>query len=225
MEINKKVRLKVLEMYHKAHAGHIGSSLSCVDIITHLFFNVMKEDDIFILSKGHAACALYAVLWAKGVISDEEIETYYKEGTYLSAHPPCNQKIPRVIFGTGSLGHGLSLAIGIAISRMEANIYCLISEGDCQEGQTHEAALFIKQHKIKNLHIIVDKNGLQGLGNVNDILNVDEFIATLYNCTVVHTTKGHGVSFMEHQYEWHYLPMTDEQYEKAVEEVENDKRN
>jgi len=219
IDIRKKVIKKLLTMHYKAHSGHIGSSLSCVDILINLFFNVMKDEDIFVLSPGHKASALYAVLWAKGVILDEEIETYYKDGTRLTAHPPCNKQICNIIFGTGSLGHGLSISIGIA-SVTKGQVYCLLSEGDCQEGQTHEAALFIKQHKIKNLHIIVDKNQLQGLGDVNDILNVDDFISSLPNCTVVHTVKGDGVSFMEHDYRWHYLPMNKEQYEIAMGEVD-----
>jgi transketolase len=227
MGIKKEARKIILTMHHKAHMGHIGSSLSCIDILLDVFFNKMKGGDKFILSKGHAATALYTALFLKGLITQEDLDTFHKDGTSFAAHPPCNGKIPGVIFGTGSLGHGLSLATGIAFADKFMNgnrcsqVYCLLGDGDCQEGQTYEATLFAKQHKLDNLHILVDHNRLQGLGKVHEILDIELFLAMI-DARVYHTIKGSGVSFMENKFEWHYLPMTDEQYKQAMEEQDEE---
>ena len=251
----KSVLAKVLGMYKKANAGHIGTSLSCLDILLYLFLNKMKSQDKFILSKGHAAAGLYAVLAEAGKIDRAMLETFYKDGTLLAAHPPCNGAIEAIPFGTGSLGHGLSLAAGIAFStrysKKQFDVFCVLSDGDCNEGSTWEAALFAAQHKLDNLTVIVDKNNLQGFGKTKDVINLDPMekkwdafnfdVATALNgndfaeidrafedlmqkksghprCIVANTTKGSGVSFMENKMEWHYLPMSDEQYQQALKE-------
>jgi len=217
-EIKRKIMKKMLTMYYKANAGHIGSALSCLDILIDIYFNKMQDGDIFILSKGHAAGALYCVLNAKGVISDELLDTFYKDGTVMAAHP--NASIPGVLFATGSLGHGLSLAVGIAMANKKINVYCLLGDGDCQEGQTYEALQFILQHRPENLFVKLDLNGLQGLGRVEDILTAVPF-HNMLNYKPEPTVKGHGISFMENKYEWHYWPMNKEQYEMAMKGVEN----
>ena len=245
----------MLGMYKKAGAGHIGASLSCLDILIYLFFSKMDKTDKFILSKGHAAAALYTVLAKTGRISEAQLETFYAEGTLLAAHPPCSGQIDSIPFGTGSLGHGLSLAAGMALSTKltgeKFDVYCVASEGDLNEGSTWEAALFAAQHKLTNLYVVVDNNGLQGFGKNSEVLNLEPLAEKFrafgfgvetaadgnsftgldaafngksiagYNgpkCVIAKTVKGSGVSFMENRLEWHYLPMTDEDYKKASDE-------
>ncbi|MFZ2654133.1 MAG: transketolase [Victivallales bacterium] len=260
-DIDKLFKIKadcvktLLGLHKKANSGHIGTSLSCLDILICLFFDRMKDEDKFILSKGHAAVALYTVLAKSGRMPESELESFYKDGTLLAAHPPCSRRLEGVSFGTGSLGHGLSLAAGIALSNRfsgrKFNVYCVLSEGDCNEGSTWEAALFAAHQKIFNLVVIIDNNGLQGFGKSDDVLGLEPFVKKwesfnfevaeasngndfncLVNafekvgkgdgvrpkCIIAKTVKGSGVSFMENKMEWHYLPMSDEQYKKALNE-------
>ena len=252
-QIKKNCQKMILEMHKTANVGHIGASLSCLDILLWLFFCTMKETDKCILSKGHAASALYSTLAETGRIPKEMLDTFYKEGTMLAAHPPCNGTIAEIPFGTGSLGHGLSLASGFAFSQRytgkKYNVYCIISDGDCNEGSTWEAAMFAAQHKLENLTVIVDYNCLQGFGFSKDIINLEfidekfrsfgfetlvanngnnfEDLENAYKnlsfgkprCIIAKTTKGSGISFMENKLEWHYLPMNEEQYQQAINEV------
>jgi transketolase len=167
----------ILRLYKKANAGHIGASLSCLDMLVYLYFNHMHNDDKFVLSKGHAALSLYVILAKAGFIDEAELNSFYQNGTNLAAHPPCSRKLNGVYFGTGSLGHGLSLATGFAFSNKFTskadNVYCIVSDGDCDEGSTWEAALFAAQHKLNNLCVLVDNNNLQGFGNTKDVLNLE----------------------------------------------------
>lgn len=248
--------LTILHLYKKVQAGHIGSSLSCLDILVYLYFSRMKKNDKFILSKGHAAAALYTILEKTGKITREELNSYYTNGTFLAAHPPCCGKLSGVIFGTGSLGHGLSLATGLALStkftKKKSNVYCVISDGDCNEGSTWEAILFAAQHKLNNLTVIIDNNEIQAFGHAKDILNLEplrekllafnfevavaengndfESIAKAFDkldsiksskprCIIAKTTKGSGISYMENTIEWHYLPMNDEQFKSAINQI------
>jgi len=164
-------------MYKQANAGHIGSSLSCLEILVDLNFYRMQKDDYIILSKGHAACALYVTLAKSGKLPIEMLQTFYRDGTQLAAHPPCSDQIPAIPFGTGSLGHGLSLATGLAFSQRftgkNFHVYTVLSDGDCNEGSTWEAALFAGHHKLDNLTVIVDANGLQGIGSSKNILDME----------------------------------------------------
>ena len=264
MDINKlndakKDCLKtILSLYKKANAGHIGASLSCLDILIYLHSNRMSKTDKFILSKGHAALALYVVLAKAGYIEESLLDTYYADGTMLAAHPPCNRKVNGIHFGTGSLGHGLSLATGFALANTfhhnQDKVYCVLSEGDCNEGSTWEAALFAAQHKLSNLYVIIDNNKLQGFGSMEEVLNLEPFVdkwkafnfdveiaengndfnslneafdklkkrnSDKPKCIIASTTKGSGVSYMENKMEWHYLPMNDEQFQQAIQEVNN----
>jgi transketolase len=251
----KECLLNILRLSKKANAGHIASSLSCLDILIFLYFRQMSDNDHFILSKGHAALGLYVVLAATGKISLEELETFYEDGTNLAAHPPCTGKVNGIVFGTGSLGHGLSLASGIALStrftEKNSKVYCLLSDGDCNEGSTWEAALFAGHHKLNNLIVIIDNNELQGFGKTHEVIemaplkskwesfNFDVYIGENGNdleclqkvfqsikfdnprpkCIIAKTLKGSGVSFMENKMEWHYLPMSDEQYFQAIKQI------
>jgi transketolase len=164
-------------LYKAANAGHIGSSLSCLDILVDLCFNRMAADDVVLLSKGHAAGALYTTLSLSGRMPEVPLETFYQDGTLLAAHPPCSDTIKAIPFSTGSLGHGLSLACGLAFSQRFTDkhfqTYAILSDGDCNEGSTWEAALFAAHHRLENLTVIIDLNGLQGIGHTKDILNLE----------------------------------------------------
>jgi transketolase len=176
-QIRKDSLRVIIDIYKRADAGHIGASLSCLDILVYLYFEFMNSDDRFILSKGHAALGLYVVNAKKGLIDDALLNTFYNNGTLLAAHPPCNKGIPSIPFGTGSLGHGLSLATGFAFSncftKKTNRVFCILSDGDCDEGSTWEAALFASQHKLNNLFVIIDNNKLQGFGKSVDVINLE----------------------------------------------------
>jgi transketolase len=161
----KELRLKAIELYYKAGAGHIGSTLSCIDIISSILLYNIHENDEFILSKGHAAVALYVTLNKKGLISDSELEGFYADGTKLPAHP-APRSYKGITFATGSLGHGLPIASGIAkarkINAKDGMVFVLMSDGETNEGTTWEAAHFAAKHKLDNLVVIIDKNKIQG---------------------------------------------------------------
>ena len=260
-DVKRECALTLLSLHKKANVGHIGSSLSCLDILVYLHFFKMLPEDKFILSKGHAATALYTVLAKNGKIDPKQLNSFHKNGTMLAAHPPTNathKRLNGITFGTGSLGHGLPLAAGMALSakftRQKFNVYCVLSDGDCNEGSTWEAAMFANHHNLNNLVAIIDNNGLQGFGKTKEVLNLEplktkwasfgfdvvgadngndldslnEAFSSLDlekskkpKCIIAKTAKGSGVSFMEHRLEWHYLPMTDEQYKSAKLEIEN----
>lgn len=253
-QISGELRLKILGLYHQANAGHIGCSLSCIDLMLAVLLLNKTERDTFILSKGHAAAALYACLNETGEISDQDLETFYKEGTTLPAHP-APQQYKGIPFATGSLGHGLPIATGIAhaakVSQEQAYSYVLVSDGETNEGTTWEAAHYAIQNKLDNLIMLIDRNGLQGFGSSEDVLgitasvekwkaigfetieidghNIQEINETirilksrnngLPKAIIANTIKGKGVSYMENKMEWHYLPMSKEQYEQATQEV------
>ena len=163
-------------MYKKANAGHVGCSLSCLEMVVFVKFDWMKTGDELILSKGHAAALLYSTWAEDGMISEEEIDSFYQNGTYLSAHPPVN-KIKGIPFATGSLGHGLSIAAGLGLAGKLKNndkkIFCITSDGELNEGSTWEAALFIAHHDLKNVIWLVDRNYIQGFGRTEDTMKLD----------------------------------------------------
>lgn len=163
-------------MYKTANAGHVGCSLSCLEMLVFIKFELMAKGDELILSKGHAAAVLYSVLAEDGILSEKEIESFYQNGTYLSAHPPVN-KIKGIPFATGSLGHGLSLSAGLGLANRlkkdEKKIFCVTSDGEINEGSTWEAALFISHHNLKNIVWFIDRNYIQGFGRTEDTLKLD----------------------------------------------------
>ncbi|MFD1139834.1 transketolase [Larkinella insperata] len=170
--LSGQLRLKVLELYNMAHAGHIGCSLSCLDLMIATLILRKQPDDTFILSKGHAAAALYVCLNHLGEISDDQLQTFYKNGTTLPAHPAPNQH-KGIPFATGSLGHGLPIAAGIAhANKLQGNpnaVFVLLSDGETNEGTTWEAAHYAMQQGLDNLVMLIDKNGLQGFGHTTDV--------------------------------------------------------
>jgi len=175
-EKRNNIRDRLIRMYKQANAGHVGCSLSCLEMVVFVKFELMTAGDELILSKGHAAALLYSVFAEAGVISEAEIETFYKNGTYLSAHPPVN-KIKGIPFATGSLGHGLSIAAGLALAnkfkKTSKRIFCITSDGELNEGSTWEAALFIAHHNLKNVVWFIDRNYIQGFGRTEDTMKLE----------------------------------------------------
>lgn len=175
-ELNKKIRRNIIELLYRHKACHLGSCMSCVEILSVLYFEIMKPEDKFILSKGHAAAALYTVLAEKGIIDWKELcEQYYeKEGHYWGL---AHHTVPGVILSTGSLGHGLPVACGMSLAlkndKKKGKIYCLMSDGEMDPGTTWESALFASHHKLDNLVVIVDYNKFQAFGRTNEVLNLE----------------------------------------------------
>jgi transketolase len=252
----RQIRRIVLEQSKRAHTGHIGSSLSIVEIVACLYgtgaLRVARPDDPgrdrFILSKGHAALALYAALFLKGWIDQEALNSFHTDDTLLSVHP--EHALPGIEFSTGSLGHGLGFGVGVALAaRMQKSarrIFVLVSDAECNEGSTWEAVMFAAHHRLSNLTVIVDLNGQQALGYTKDVLALSDMVnrwsafgwdarevdghdhialqqalmreSSRPRAIVARTIFGKGVSFMENQLQWHYFPMSDEQYRIAMKE-------
>lgn len=180
-KIANEVRKGIIASVYSAKAGHPGGSLSAADIFTYLYFEEMNVDpknpdmadrDRFVLSKGHTAPGLYAALAQKGFFPVEDLTTLRKLGSYLQGHP-CMQLTPGVDMSTGSLGQGISAAVGMAlaakIDQKDYRVYTLLGDGEIQEGQVWEAAMFAGHHKLDNLLVIVDNNGLQIDGTVEEV--------------------------------------------------------
>lgn len=182
--IAKKIRIGIIEQVYNGKSGHPGGSLSCADILTVLYFNQMninpenpKADarDRFVLSKGHASPALYSTLAHRGFFDVAELKTFRNIESKLQGHPDMN-KVPGVDMTTGSLGQGLSVANGMALSsKLNSNglrVYCLVGDGEIQEGQVWEAAMSSAHYKLDNLCLIVDNNNLQIDGEVDKVKNI-----------------------------------------------------
>jgi transketolase len=180
----RKIRAHALRMVHRAKASHIGSSLSVADLLAVLYGSALRLDparpnwparDRLIMSKGHAAAALYAVLAERGFFPVEWLDTYCQDGSPLSGHAT-SHGVPGVEVSTGSLGHGLSIGCGMALAGKRDGIpyrvFVVLGDGELNEGSNWEAILFARQHKLNNLVAIVDYNKLQGFGNVKDILDL-----------------------------------------------------
>lgn len=204
-----KVRIDVIEGTFNAGCGHPGGSLSAADVITYLYFNEMRvypsneraeNRDRFVLSKGHAAPALYGVLAQKGFISQEEIKTLRKIGSTLQGHPSI--KTPGIDMSTGSLGQGVSAAAGMALAgkldKKDYRVYTLLGDGEIEEGEVWEAAMFAAAKKLDNLVVIVDNNNLQIDGTVEEVNSpypIDEkFEAFGFNTINI---DGHSFEEME----------------------------
>jgi transketolase len=247
----------VLEQSKRANVGHIGSALSVADILAALYGGLLRgqpddpDRDRFVMSKGHAALALYAALHMAGYISLDTLNGYCVDGTELGVHP--HHGLTGVDFSTGSLGQGLAMAAGAALAaKMQASsrrVFVLLSDAECNEGSVWEAAMFAAHHRLDKLVAIVDVNGQQALGYTSDVISLDpleerwrsfgwdvhsvdghdqqtlvstigRLSASLPHVLIAHTTFGKGVSFMESQLRWHYMPMNDAQYAIALSEIE-----
>ena len=178
-----KVRMGIIESTHSAKAGHPGGSLSATEIFTYLYFKEMNIDpknpkwadrDRFVLSKGHTAPGLYATLAHRGYFPVEDLKTLRKIDSYLQGHPNMNM-VPGVDMSTGSLGQGISVAVGMALAAKQTGknnrVYSLLGDGEIQEGQVWEACMAAAHYKLDNLCIIVDNNGLQIDGNIKDVMS------------------------------------------------------
>lgn len=184
----RELRIEILKMLTEAGSGHTGGSLSAADIVAALYFYKMRhnsgnpqwrERDRFILSKGHAAPVLYAALALSGYFDKSLLKTLRKLGSPLQGHP-CSRKLPGVEISTGSLGQGLSIANGIAIGlKMDgfnSRVYCLLGDGEIQEGQVWEAAMTAAHYKSDNLCAIIDNNGLQIDGHCCDVMYIEPIV-------------------------------------------------
>ncbi len=258
-KISKDIRNDIVDMIYSAGSGHPGGSLSCVEILVALYHKVMNLNvddegnriDKFVLSKGHASSCYYAVLSSKGYIPHDDLKTFRKYDSYLEGHPCI--KINGVDVSSGSLGQGLSIANGMAISKKisdkEGNVYCLVGDGEIEEGQIWEACMSSNKYNLNNLILFVDNNGLQIDGTIKDVKNVDnleekfnsfgfyvqringhnfdEILTAVSNAKnsnkpnviIANTIKGKGISFMENKAEWHGKKLTDEEYNLSKEEL------
>lgn len=203
IQLAAEFRAKAVEMSHAADAAHLASALSCIDIVAVLYHSVLRLDpknptweerDRFILSKGHAATALYAALAYKGFITEADLGTYGKVGSLLEEHP--SPRLPGVEAATGSLGHGLPCGCGIALaSRIKSEDYrtfVLMSDGECNEGSVWEAALFAAANRLGNLCAFVDFNKWQATGRSREVLALDPLVDKFRSFGwLVHEIDGH----------------------------------
>ena len=255
------VRMGIIEGVHAAKSGHPGGSLSIAEILTYLYFKEMKVDpqnpkapdrDRFVLSKGHAAPALYSTLAARGFFSMDEMLNLRQIGSMLQGHPDM-KNIPGVDMSTGSLGQGISAACGMALSAKhfgdDYRVYTILGDGELEEGQVWEAAMFAANKGLSNLTAFIDLNNLQIDGTIDEVNSAkpvdkkfeafgwhviticghcfDEIESALAEAKgvdkpvaiIANTTKGKGVSYMENAVGWHGSAPNDELYEQAMEEL------
>ncbi len=260
-------RRRLLEVVYNAKAGHIGGDLSCLNVMTALYFNIMNvtpdapkdpERDRFILSKGHCVEALYVTLEAKGYLKKKITDTLGQYGSILSGHPTI--EVPGIEVNTGALGHGLPIGVGMAIAaKMDGKKYrtfVLMGDGEQGEGSIYEAAMAGHQYKLDNLVAIIDRNHLQISGNTEDVMalediearwtafgwdvkkmngdDMEDIIKTFQSIDytngkphllVSDTTKGKGVSYMENVAKWHHGMPNEEQYQQALNEIDERIKN
>ncbi len=257
-----EIRKGAITAVYSAKSGHPGGSLGIAEILAYLYFEEMNIDpknpkmedrDRFVLSKGHTCPALYAALAHRGFFPVEDLVTFRHTGAYLQGHPDM-KNIPGIDMSSGSLGQGISAACGMALSaklsEKSYRVYTVLGDGESEEGQVWEAAMFAAHYGLNNLTAFIDFNGLQIDGEVTKVMNptpLDEkFKAFGWNVTVIDghnfdeianavamakksdkpfaiickTTKGKGVSFMENKAEWHGAAPNQEQYEQAMKELE-----
>lgn len=181
----EKNRKRLVEVVYNAHAGHIGGDLSCLNVMTALYFEVMRnissanpknpDRDRFVLSKGHCVEALYVTLEAKGFLKSEVMDTLGKFGSILSGHPTI--EVPGIEVNSGALGHGLSIGVGMAIAakmdKKDYRTYVLMGDGEQGEGSIYEAAMAGNRYHLDNLVAIIDRNHLQISGNTEDVMPID----------------------------------------------------
>ncbi len=252
-------RQKIIEITTEVESGHLAGSLSCTDILVVLYFKILKHNpkkpnwekrDRFILSKGHAAPAFYTVLAMSGYFKEEELYSLRKINSRLQGHPD-SKKLPGVEISTGSLGQGLSAAVGMALGykydKKDGQIYCLVGDGECDEGQIWEAAMFASSNDLENITVIIDRNRYQIDGRTEEVLklepfegkwnsfgwetkeidghNLEEIQKSLKDSRgrrvviIANTIKGKSVSFLENNNKYHSKPCCREDCEKAVDEL------
>jgi transketolase len=248
-EISLQVRKDILDMIYKAGSGHPGGSLSSVEILVALYFEIMGADDHFFLSNGHVCPALYAVMAEKGLIDKKLLSTYTEIGSPLQGHPE-RTRLKGIENTSGPLGLGLAQAAGYAAIKKDSYIYCETSDAEHDEGNHWEAVMFAAKYKLNNLIQIIDRNRIQIEGTVEEIMPLGNLIGRYksfnwhvqeidgHNFTeiieavdkakkekgypsviVANTLFGRGVGFMENKPEWHAKAPNNEEYKKAMEEL------
>ena len=259
-KISKDIRNDIIDMLYNSKSGHPGGSLSIVEILTILYFKHMnleldengKRIDKLVLSKGHSVPALYATLANKGMLDKSKLKTLRKIDSDLEGHP--SNKIEGIDVSSGSLGQGLSVSNGMALAKKlnkkDGYIYCILGDGEIQEGQVYEALMTISKYNLNNVITIIDNNGYQIDGSVKDVKglkNIDEKIHSFGlnvikvnghdlkqldkainkakslktpSCILCNTIKGKGISFMENNYKWHGKAMNEEEYKIAKKDLE-----
>lgn len=264
MEKAYKIRREILKMTTEAGSGHPSGSLSCVDVIVALYFHVMhhnpknphwSERDRFILSKGHAAPAVYAALAEAGYIDPKELKNFRKLGSILQGHPDRN-RVAGIENSSGSLGNGLAVANGMALAgKIDGKnymVYVLLGDGECQEGLIWESAMFSAHYKLDNIIAIVDRNGLQIDGPTERVMGLEPFakkweafgwnvlevdghdLAAIIDAleraretkgrptvVIAHIIKGRGVPFKEWVTSFHGKPLSREECERALKELDS----
>ncbi len=207
----RQIRAQVLKMIHHAKSSHMGSSFSMIELLVTLYTKVLRVDpyrpdwperDRFILSKGHACAALYAVLAERGFFPRACLDRFCKDGSPLAGHIT-HTGVPGVEVSTGALGHGLAIACGMALAGKRDGamyrVFAMLSDGECDEGSTWEAALFAPHHHLDNLAAIVDYNKIQSLGTVKEVLDLDPLAAKWEAFGwAVREIDGHDFEQIEH---------------------------
>jgi len=203
------IRAHCLRMTHHGKGGHVGSMLSMAEILAVLYKRVLNVDpkdpdkadrDRFLCSKGHGGAAVYAALTELGFFPREWMDTYYRDGGKLMGH--ISHKVPGVEFSTGSLGHGLPVATGMALAAKvdgkKHRVFCMLSDGDVDEGSTYEATMFAAQQKLDNLTVLFDYNKIQALGFTKDVINLEPLTDRLTACGwAVREADGHDVEALD----------------------------
>lgn len=187
LALARKIRRHAVEMTHLGKSSHVGSVMSMTDVIAVLYGSVMRYDavnprwderDRFVLSKGHAGAGVYAALAESGFFSTERLRDHYQDGSIFSGHVS-HKEVPGVEFSTGSLGHGLPVACGMAKAALldgkAHRVFCVLSDGECDEGSNWEAALFAAHHQLRNLVAVIDYNKIQSLASIASTLGLEPF--------------------------------------------------
>jgi len=212
-EKQKRLRRIIIDVAYVNKLNHIGSALSCVDLISNIY-DKMGPRDIFVLSKGHAALSWLAVLYDRKIITRSQLYSMCVNGSEFGAHVGVNKDIGSHVI-TGSLGNGLSVAAGIALGDRSRNVYVVCGDGECDSGLYYETARFVERLELTNYFLYVDKNGLQGYDKTH-LSGIDGL--DWYPIPVL-TTKGSGVSFMQDNNAWHYKKLSQDEYLAAMEEL------
>jgi transketolase len=259
----REIRRSIIEMVYRAQSGHIGGSLGAVELLVSLYYASMRHDpanprwterDRFVMSKGHCTPVYYSILADCGYFPKTDLAAFRRPGSHLQGHPYA-AKTPGVDASTGTLGLGISTGAGMALAArlrgQHHRVFVLCGDGEIQEGQAWEAAMFANKYKLDNITAFVDRNYLQTDGNSEDVMPLDplrpkweafgwrteeidghdfqQILAAIARAQaaagqpsmiIARTVKGKGVSFMENDNHWHGAPPTEDQYRRAMEELD-----
>ena len=262
MKHSNALRKTIVQVIHSAGASHVGSSLSVAEMLDSIYGSIdleairqgSEDRDRVVLSKGHAAAALYSTLYRHGLMDRQTLDSYYTNGSELGGHAA--HAIDGVEHSTGALGHGLSVAVGMALGlrakKRTGRVYVILGDGEMHEGSNWEALMLAGHHRPDNLCVMVDNNGLGGIGCTNDCCTLEPLEARFSSfgfrtvrlnghdkealhgtlesfrsgggpmAIICDTVKGKGISFMEGNNVWHYRPPDKDACKMALEELEGD---